>query len=259
MLFRSVSSIVLAALASQVITEPLRRPYKPERGLALISTRSLLSLDRRQDDGYSPEQQFCGSGDTCAEACGKGFNQCASNDGMVHCFNKSAKQTCCPDKTGDSCDKGYYCTADERGSTWCCPDNMTLEECAAAYSLPGSLRSEATTTSTTSTSKKSSSSTHTVNSTSTTASVKGDVSATASKVYETQASVVASTSASAVATPTATPIPTSASSSTSTSSSSSSPSPTAPTNGIVETSSGNIRVSLSGMAVLAAGALAIFI
>lgn len=87
------------ALAGQTIAEPLRQPYKLD--LAVMSTRSMFGLERRQgDEGYAPEQQFCSSGKTCAEACGKGFEQCASNDNVVHCFNKRAKQTCCPSLSG---------------------------------------------------------------------------------------------------------------------------------------------------------------
>ncbi|KAI0014409.1 hypothetical protein F4779DRAFT_9892 [Xylariaceae sp. FL0662B] len=141
MLLHALSTFaVMAYFAGHAIAEPMRQPYKPtEMKLAKMSARQIFGLDRRDDDGYAPEQQFCGSGDTCAEACGKGFEQCKSNDGVVHCFNKGAKQTCCPGLTGDSCDEGYFCSADDKGATWCCPDSMNLKQCAAAYNLPGSL------------------------------------------------------------------------------------------------------------------------
>jgi hypothetical protein len=38
--------------------------------------------------------------------------------------------------TVDSCDKGYFCTTDQQGATWCCPDGMSLDACAAAYNVP---------------------------------------------------------------------------------------------------------------------------
>lgn len=98
MLFTTVSSLAALALASQVVAEPLRQPYKLK--LSKMSVNSMFGISRRQSEGYAPEQQFCNAGDTCAEACGKGFEQCSSNDGVVHCFNKSAKQTCCPGLTG---------------------------------------------------------------------------------------------------------------------------------------------------------------
>ncbi|KAH9891362.1 hypothetical protein F4778DRAFT_784955 [Xylariomycetidae sp. FL2044] len=139
------------ALVSQAVAEPLRQPYKPTK-LVKMSTRALFGgLDRRQE-GYSPEQEICGTGNTCAEACGEGYDQCTSSDDVIHCYDKGGKQTCCPQDTGDSCDDGYFCSSDEAGATWCCPDSMTLQECAKAYNLPGSLVSETTASATASTS-----------------------------------------------------------------------------------------------------------
>lgn len=37
------------------------------------------------------------------------------------------------------CNAGDYCTHDSAGLTYCCPDGMSLEACAAAYSLTGAL------------------------------------------------------------------------------------------------------------------------
>ena len=56
-----------------VDAEPLRQrePYQPQ--VARMSVRNLLGLQSRQDGAYNPDQQFCGQGDTCAEACGEGF------------------------------------------------------------------------------------------------------------------------------------------------------------------------------------------
>lgn len=241
MLFRAVSTVAILALAGQAVAEPLRQPYKLK--FARMSPREIFGLDRRSDEGYSPEQQFCDSGKTCAEACGKGFEQCASNDGVVHCFNKTAKQTCCPGKTGDSCDKGYFCTADERGATWCCPDNMTLKECAAAYSLPGSLT--AATPSSTSTTK-SPSSTH-ASVTKSVTSAKIAESATVSGDYGSQTTEAPSTpTSSTIAAPTS-------------ASTTSSPSPTPPANGIVEAGSDNIHASISGVMLLVAAAFAVLL
>ena len=57
----------------QALAEPLRQrePYQPE--VARMSVRNLLGLQSRQNGAYNPDQQFCGKGDTCAEACGDGF------------------------------------------------------------------------------------------------------------------------------------------------------------------------------------------
>ncbi|KAI1461329.1 hypothetical protein F4805DRAFT_278896 [Annulohypoxylon moriforme] len=228
MLFQTVSSIAILVLAGQAIAEPVRQPYKLK--LARMSARSIFGLDRRGDGGYSPEQQFCSSGDTCAEACGKGFEQCPSKDGVVHCFNKTGNQTCCPGQTGDSCDQGYFCSADDKGNTWCCPDSMTLKQCAAAYSLPGSLIVPTPT----STSKPPSST-----------NASATKSATSLKIVESAtATEPANTSAIGTAVPA------------DTTSSSSSPTPTPPSNGIVAAGSNSIHVPVSGAMLLAVAGLA---
>jgi len=117
--------------------EPNPMPYR----IGVMSINPAFGLAKRQA-GYEPSQTECGSGDTCAEACGTGYVQCASNDGGMHCFNPDIKETCCPDGTGNSCSDGYYCTKDSTGNPWCCPNGMDLAACAAAYSITGSLQSE---------------------------------------------------------------------------------------------------------------------
>ncbi|KAI0469503.1 hypothetical protein F4859DRAFT_486850 [Xylaria cf. heliscus] len=142
-------ALLVMGLASQTLAEPSREPYQPK--LARMSTRSILGLDRRDVEGYSPTEQLCGAGDTCAEACGSGFRQCASKDNLTHCYNRTKKQLCCPGGTGASCDNGYFCTSDEGGETWCCPGGLSLKECAQKYNIPGPLTSQAPQVSTTST------------------------------------------------------------------------------------------------------------
>ncbi|KAI0867862.1 hypothetical protein GGS24DRAFT_252265 [Hypoxylon argillaceum] len=167
----TVYTLLVAGLASQTLAEPLREPYRPK--LARMSTRHILGLHRRDVEGYSPMEQICGTGDTCAEACGKGFKQCASKDGIPHCFNQLQKQTCCPSGSGDSCDNGYFCAADEKEKTWCCPDGMSLKECAQKYDIPGPLTSQPPPTSASTSTRTTSKS-----STTTKASVTKDTSAT---------------------------------------------------------------------------------
>lgn len=140
MLFRAVSTVVVAALAGQAMAEPVSKPYKLP--LAKMSVKEIFGLSRRDDTGYQPTQTLCGTGTTCAEACGTGFEQCASKDNQIHCFDPTAKQTCCPGDTGDSCDDGYYCSADNKGGVWCCPNGMSLDECAKQYSVTGGLSSD---------------------------------------------------------------------------------------------------------------------
>ncbi|KAI8953667.1 hypothetical protein F4801DRAFT_104244 [Xylaria longipes] len=141
-------TLLVLGLAGQTLAESLREPYQPK--LARMSTRNILGLQRRVIEGYAPMEQLCREGDTCAEACGKGFKQCASKDDLTHCFNPLKKQTCCPGGTGDACDNGYFCSADEKGETWCCPDGLSLKECAQKYHIPGPLTSQAPHISTTS-------------------------------------------------------------------------------------------------------------
>ncbi|KAI1095822.1 hypothetical protein F5B19DRAFT_269215 [Rostrohypoxylon terebratum] len=223
MLFQTVSSVAILALAGRVIAEPVRQPY--ELKLARMSAKSIFGLDRRGDDGYTPEQQFCSSGDTCAEACGKGFEQCPSKDGFVHCFNKGGNQTCCPDQSGDACDQGYFCSADDKGNTWCCPDSMTLKQCAAAYSLPGSL----------------------IVPTPTSTSQPLSSTSAAEIVGSAPVTTISATTEAPSSANTAVPGATS---------SSSSPSPTPPDNGIVAAGSNNLRVSGSGAMLLAVAGVA---
>ncbi|KAI0910097.1 hypothetical protein F4823DRAFT_591682 [Ustulina deusta] len=139
-------TVLVVGLASRVLAGPSHEPYHPS--LARMSTRDIIGLHRRDAEGYSPTEQLCGAGDTCADACGKGFKQCRSKDSLTHCYNSLKKQTCCPNGSGDSCDNGYFCTADEDAKTWCCPDGLSLKECAQKYDIPGPLTSQVLSTST---------------------------------------------------------------------------------------------------------------
>jgi len=98
MLAKSVSALAVIAFAAHVgASESM--PYKP---LMKMSVHQMFGLGRRQADGYQPAQSICGDGATCAEACGAGFDACASSDTTVHCYNPAAKQTCCPDNSGST-------------------------------------------------------------------------------------------------------------------------------------------------------------
>lgn len=106
-------------------------------------------LLRRQDDGgYEPEIRECGDGNTCAEACGAGYEQCDSTDTTNHCFNPAAGETCCQFLgIGSSCNAGYFCAHDPDQSTVCCAEGVSLEDCAALNSA-GALTSDPPVTST---------------------------------------------------------------------------------------------------------------
>ncbi|KAF5007449.1 hypothetical protein FDECE_6211 [Fusarium decemcellulare] len=143
--FRTLASIVLVACATNVAAAiDQRQPYQPIKGPV-----QGISLSRRSTPGYQPEQSTCGDGSTCAEACGQGYESCPSNDDSTHCYNPLAKQTCCSDGTGNSCDEGYYCTHDTKSQTWCCPDSMDLVQCAAAYGVKDGLETAKALTTTT--------------------------------------------------------------------------------------------------------------
>ncbi|KAI1470694.1 uncharacterized protein F4812DRAFT_275612 [Daldinia caldariorum] len=268
MLFGTISSLAIVALAGQAIAEPIRQPYKPK--LAHMSPRAIFGLDRRANGGYAPEQQFCDDGNTCAEACGKGFEQCSSKDGIVHCFNKAAQQTCCPGKTGESCDKGYFCTADEKGATWCCPDSMTLEQCADAYNLPGSLVSQ-TSTSTTKPKSLQTSTTHASTTTTTkdaSTTAKAATSTLSIPTSTTTSATTSTTSTTSTATSTSTTTSQANENSTSATPESSAPagpetpappatpSPTAPVNGIATAGTDGSYGSINGIVLLGAAAFA---
>ncbi|KAI1812096.1 hypothetical protein GGS20DRAFT_559495 [Poronia punctata] len=136
-----LATLLAGGLVAQALAEPSREEFRPH--LARMSTQNLLGLNRRTVEGYSPTEQLCSDGDTCAEACGKGFKQCASADKLKHCYNPLKNQTCCPGGTGDSCDHGYFCSADTQGETWCCPEGISLKQCARRYGIPGVLTSQA--------------------------------------------------------------------------------------------------------------------
>ncbi|KAK5660561.1 hypothetical protein OQA88_13112 [Cercophora sp. LCS_1] len=138
MLVKSLSALATLALALGVAAEP--KPYKPQ--LMKTSVRDLFGVVRRDTPGYQPTQAVCGTGNTCAEACGSGYETCASKDDEIHCYNLAAAETCCPNKSGNSCDAGFYCTVDKEDETWCCPNGMDTTACAAAYSVSGGLVSQ---------------------------------------------------------------------------------------------------------------------
>lgn len=90
------------------------------------------AIAKRQ--GYTPSTRLCGSGNDCEEACGKGQVQCDSNVGL-YCHDSTDGSHCCPDRSGNSCNKDYICTSDKVGATYCCPEGQDLKECAKAYNV----------------------------------------------------------------------------------------------------------------------------
>ncbi|CCC08113.1 hypothetical protein SMACR_01663 [Sordaria macrospora] len=196
MLVKSFTALAALALAAQAVAEPIiRTPYRANK-VHKTSVRQLFGVVRRQDNpGYQPEQTVCGSGNTCSEACGAGFETCASKDDSVHCYNPAAAQICCPNASGSSCDAGYYCAADNEKETWCCPEGMGLEECAAAYGVESGLVSQTA---------EAISSTSTSTSTSSTSSVATSTSSVATSTSTSSTVVSTTTTSSVVVTTTST-------------------------------------------------------
>ncbi|KAG6009585.1 hypothetical protein E4U21_001952 [Claviceps maximensis] len=159
MLFQTIASLaVLATAANAASTGPQAKPYR----LAVMALPG-QSLMRRDTSGYKPDQKHCKAGNTCAEACGATYAQCPGGlPDVAHCFNPAIGQSCCTDNSGNSCDAGFYCTHDDKKQTWCCPNGMDLNACAAAFSVAGLVPATAqpapstssTSTSTTSTSTR---------------------------------------------------------------------------------------------------------
>jgi len=83
-----VTAAAVLALAATVAADNVR--------FTRAAPAQLGRLARREDDGaYEPELLECGEGNTCAEACGAGYEQCESSASENHCFNPAAGETCC--------------------------------------------------------------------------------------------------------------------------------------------------------------------
>ena len=134
------TSVAILACAASSVSAFRPMPYKPARRMAFMPLPG-QSLARRDSNGYSPEETKCNNpdADTCAGACGDGFTQCDATDKAIHCFNHADGQKCCPGSNGNSCEAGYYCTHDKENETFCCPEGMDIEACAAAYTVTGGL------------------------------------------------------------------------------------------------------------------------
>ncbi|CAI4210601.1 unnamed protein product [Parascedosporium putredinis] len=118
------TAAALLALAATVAADTIK--------FTRASPGQLGMLRRQEDGGYEPEVRECGDGNTCAEACGAGYEQCDSDDTSNHCFNPSAGETCCRFLgLGSSCNAGYFCAHDSDKNTVCCGEGKSLEECAA--------------------------------------------------------------------------------------------------------------------------------
>ncbi|KAL0933192.1 PRP 4 C domain-containing protein [Colletotrichum truncatum] len=165
---RSLASVAILAFAAQAFAQQEPKVFK--RSITTLSRD--LGFMRRADGGYQPEDEVCSKGgNTCAEACGSGYQQCKSTDQAVHCYNPAAGETCCSTNTGNSCLSAFYCTHDPKTETFCCPNGMNLADCAIKHGVTGALTSDVPVPTTTSTSQAPTSSSIAPTTTSTTSSV----------------------------------------------------------------------------------------
>jgi len=72
------------------------------------------------------KRRYCGQGNTCADACGAGYEQCVS---PTMCYNPTVGDQCC--STGEYCPKGEYCAKTSSGAAVCCTDGVSLADCGA--------------------------------------------------------------------------------------------------------------------------------
>ncbi|KAF4513422.1 hypothetical protein G6O67_000695 [Ophiocordyceps sinensis] len=111
-------------------------------GSVFMASTPGTSLARRGTDGYLPKLTKCDKdGDSCAAVCGAGYDRCASSKpNETHCFNPTVGESCCMDGSGNSCVEGFFCTNSLDKKNWCCPDNMSLEQCATKYGVTNGLQ-----------------------------------------------------------------------------------------------------------------------
>lgn len=91
------TSVAILACAAGAAAYSKGQPYR----LAVMPVPG-LGLSPRDTGGYKPEEQHCGEGATCADACGAGFDQCSAANGVAHCYNPGAGQSCCVDGSGST-------------------------------------------------------------------------------------------------------------------------------------------------------------
>ncbi|KAK8090707.1 hypothetical protein PG994_000212 [Apiospora phragmitis] len=188
MLLNALSPLAFLALAGHAIAEPAPQPYQMNVGK--MSVKDIFGLQRRDDGEYQPTETLCGSGTTCAEACGQGFEQCGSQDDQVHCFNPTVGQKCCQGGTnGNACDDGYYCANDGKGATWCCKDGD--EACGGK--IPASLISSTSVATATTSSPSASPTTSSPSASPTTSSVNPAAVTSSSSSYSSTSSSSSST------------------------------------------------------------------
>ncbi|KAH0431366.1 hypothetical protein CcaCcLH18_07100 [Colletotrichum camelliae] len=189
--FRSLASVALVAFSAQAFAQD--KVFKR----SIITPSRDFGIMRRADGAYQPADEVCSKGgNTCAEACGTGYEQCKSTDSAVHCYNPAAGETCCSTNSGNSCLSSFYCTHDTGAETFCCANGMNLGDCAAKHGVTGALTSDVPVPTTTSTSQAP-----------TTSSVAPTPTTTSKPVPTTSSSVVVATTPSTTSSPSSSAVP----------------------------------------------------
>ncbi|KAJ6201798.1 hypothetical protein J3E72DRAFT_410159 [Bipolaris maydis] len=124
-------TLTLLTTSSLALT-PRAHSHQQPSFAAMLRRGSAIA--KRQ--GYYPSSDVCnGPGSTCASACGAEYVECPSDGSVTSCHSTTDGSHCCTDGTGNACGPGDYCTHDNRGQTYCCPENLNAEECAKQLGL----------------------------------------------------------------------------------------------------------------------------
>lgn len=101
-------ALILAALQPALLVLGVEAPAQPQvfhrwATPRLYGRKVLWGRQNTVDyfPGYPPEFGACGSGLTCEDACGPGYEQCKAGTSLsLFCYNPSAGETCCGNGSG---------------------------------------------------------------------------------------------------------------------------------------------------------------
>jgi hypothetical protein len=118
----SLVSLALLTTSALAITPVLNEPPFFHSMLARGA-----DLSARQDSAYQPTTTNCtGGGDTCETMCGKETTECPTDDKEKLFCRQKGTSRCCSDRSGNSCNRGYYCSSNDLGEHYCCLDGQGM-------------------------------------------------------------------------------------------------------------------------------------
>lgn len=90
-------ALIFGLLSTSVMGSQFYKPVQFDFGAMLKRGEAIA----KRQEGYRPTSggSCSGSGDTCEQACGAGWQQCASSDDSTHCYD-SKQSHCCNDMSG---------------------------------------------------------------------------------------------------------------------------------------------------------------